>query len=445
MRYAICVKATLAAIICIGLARQQIFAAKCPCDIYDAAGTPCVAAHSTVRALYASYNGPLYQVRRTADSKTLDIGVLNPGGIANAAAQDTFLNGKAGTISIIYDQSPQGNHLPVSPKAYWLPNGGKEANATAGKIKVNGHTVYGVYVIDEQAIAYRNNNTKGVARDNQAEAMYMVLDAKRFTNKCCFDYGNAETDGLAGAHGTMEAIYFGSDVMWGGTGGGNGPWVAADFEDGMFKSNTKNGSPTNTSITGMNYATTMLKGPSENRFVLKAGNAESGKLDTKWDGTRPTPSYYPKKLEGAIILGCGGDGSPGGAGTFFEGAMTIGNPPDAIDDSIQANIVAAGYGRITTAVLYGHREVVCPFMLWINYVPANGNAVISYALQKAGRVSMNIIDQQGRRIAAMASGIKSPGRHQAVWDAKRISAGVYFCRIAVDNKDGGTGKIIISK
>src|SRR6185437_3413893 len=34
-----------------------------PCDIYAAGGTPCVAAHSTTRALYAAYTGPLYQVR----------------------------------------------------------------------------------------------------------------------------------------------------------------------------------------------------------------------------------------------------------------------------------------------------------------------------------------------------------------------------------------------
>ena len=32
-------------------------AATGPCDIYGGAGTPCVAAHSTVRALFASYNG----------------------------------------------------------------------------------------------------------------------------------------------------------------------------------------------------------------------------------------------------------------------------------------------------------------------------------------------------------------------------------------------------
>ena len=34
------------------------------CDIYASAGDPCVAAHSTTRALYATYNGPLYQVLR---------------------------------------------------------------------------------------------------------------------------------------------------------------------------------------------------------------------------------------------------------------------------------------------------------------------------------------------------------------------------------------------
>src|SRR5262245_13882291 len=66
-----------------------------PCDIYAAAAAPCVAAHSTTRALYASYNGPLYQVMRQSDSKMLDIGVVpssasDAGGYANAPAQDAF-------------------------------------------------------------------------------------------------------------------------------------------------------------------------------------------------------------------------------------------------------------------------------------------------------------------------------------------------------------------
>jgi hypothetical protein len=63
-----------------------------PGDIYAAAGCPLVAAHSTTRALYAAYNGPLYQVMRQSDGKTLDLGVVQPsgtdaGGYADAAAQ----------------------------------------------------------------------------------------------------------------------------------------------------------------------------------------------------------------------------------------------------------------------------------------------------------------------------------------------------------------------
>jgi hypothetical protein len=49
--------------------------------------------------------------------------------------------------------------------------------------------------------------------------------------------------------------------------------------------------------------------------------------------------------QGAIILGTGGDSSNNGDGRFFEGCMISGSPPDAIDDAVQANIVAAGYGQ----------------------------------------------------------------------------------------------------
>src|SRR3954470_19785428 len=49
-----------------------------PCDVYAAAQTPCVAAHSSTRALFAAYNGPLYQIMRQSDGKTIDIGVVRP-------------------------------------------------------------------------------------------------------------------------------------------------------------------------------------------------------------------------------------------------------------------------------------------------------------------------------------------------------------------------------
>src|SRR4051812_7177975 len=86
-----------------------------PCDLYGAGGTPCVAAHSTTRALSSSYNGPLYQVKRLSDNATKDIGVLAPGGYADAASQDAFCANTTCVITVIYDQSPKGNNLTQAP------------------------------------------------------------------------------------------------------------------------------------------------------------------------------------------------------------------------------------------------------------------------------------------------------------------------------------------
>src|SRR5689334_12769342 len=97
---------------------------KGPCDVYAAANAPCVAAHSTTRALYAAYNGPLYKVLRQSDGKTLDIGLVQPadspvadaGGYANAAAQDAFCANTVCWITTIYDQSPKHNDLVQAPR-----------------------------------------------------------------------------------------------------------------------------------------------------------------------------------------------------------------------------------------------------------------------------------------------------------------------------------------
>ena len=318
-----------------------------PCDIYQSGNTPCVAAHSTVRALYGSYGGNLYQVRRASDRTTKDVGLLAPGGFANSATQDTFCAGTTCTISAIYDQSPRGNHLHVTPPGGWLPNGGKEANATAAKINISGHPVYGVYVVGTgfvsgaAGVGYRDNTTSGVATGDQPEAMYMVASGKHYNQWCCFDYGNAETNNMNNGPATMEAVYFGNSTQW-GRGSGTGPWVMADLEEGVFAGQSFDPPPTNTPLIA-DYVTAMLKGR-PGGFALKGGSAQSGTLKTMYDGRRPN-GYDPMKKEGAIILGVGGDNSPTGDGTFFEGCMTSGYPTDAIDDAVQANIVAAGYGR----------------------------------------------------------------------------------------------------
>jgi hypothetical protein len=312
-----------------------------PCDIYAAGNAPCVAAHSTVRALAGAYNGNLYQVKRASDNTTKDIAVLAPGGFANAATQDTFCAGTTCTISIIYDQSGKGNHLTSAPAGGAKNSTDNEANATALKLTASGHTVYAVHI--PAGVGYRNDKTTGIATGDQPESEYMVTSGNYFNGGCCFDYGNAETNNRDDGAGTMEAVYFGNSTGW-GKGTGAGPWVMADLENGLFAGKDFGPTATNTPLTST-YVTAMVTGRS-GTFAIRGGNAQLGTLTTMYDGARPTmPGYNPMKKQGAIILGIGGDNSNSAQGNFFEGCMTSAASSTATDDAIQANIVAAGYGR----------------------------------------------------------------------------------------------------
>ena len=103
-----------------------------PCDIYAAGNTPCVAARSTVRALYDKYTGALYQVKRASDDTKQNIGMLADG-YANAATQDSFCANTTCIITRIYDQSPRHNDLAISSGGHFKGPGpvGSDLGAAA--------------------------------------------------------------------------------------------------------------------------------------------------------------------------------------------------------------------------------------------------------------------------------------------------------------------------
>lgn len=111
-----------------------------PCDILAAAGNDCVAAHSTVRALYAQYAGPLYKVQ-LPNNATANISVLKPGGFADIAAHEKFCAAGDCVIAKIFDQSPQGNHLyqRISDGVvHKMVNASKHKISVAGGVEVFG-------------------------------------------------------------------------------------------------------------------------------------------------------------------------------------------------------------------------------------------------------------------------------------------------------------------
>ncbi len=335
-----------------------------PCDIYAAAGDPCVAAHSTTRALYASYNGPLYQVLRQSDLKTLNIGIVQPsaspvpdaGGYADAAAQDAFCANTHCWITTIFDQSPKHNDLIQAPRGGFSgPAMGGFNNlpiADMAPITIMGHKAYGVFIAPGMGL--RQNDAKGTAVDDQAEGQYWVINGLHFNNGCCFDYGNAEIDSRDDDNGTMETAYFGNNAGPWFHGTPPGPWVMTDQENNLVGCVNADGSkycadlPTVT----WRFVTAMAKGE-PHHWTSMGGDAQRGPLRVMFDGPRVNATYDPMRKQGAILLGNGGDNSNASQGTFYEGAMTAAGtfPTDATDQLVQANVVAAGYDvpRLTLA------------------------------------------------------------------------------------------------
>ena len=185
--------------------------------------------------------------------------------------------------------------------------------------------------------------------------MYWVTSQRDLIDGCCFDYGNGETTSNDDGNGTMETLYFGGGVIWGtGAGGKPGPWIMADLENGLY-AGWQNGQDQNIStntplkydfVTGVVVGDTADKNGGKGRFALYGGNAQSGTLQTMYDGIRPEKTgYVPMHKQGSIILGIGGDNSNSAGGRFYEGVVANGAASKETVDALQAAIVAAGYGN----------------------------------------------------------------------------------------------------
>ena len=353
-----------------------------PCDLYATANIPCVAAFSTVRVLLSTYKGPLYQVRKggtnnvfkgnqpigtgggTTGGTTQDIGATADG-FADSASQDAFCGTATCTFSRLYDQSGKGNDLTQSPAGQYELGPDYEVPATHA-VMVGGHKVYSAYFPNPPSLpsgsapsgyGYRNNKTSGMATGSSgAQGVYMVADGTHSGNGCCFDFGNAETNNGSGPTGAMAALNLGTSY-W-GTGAGSSPWFEGDFEAGVWAGGSACGTPgsgqltcsgrksnpQNPSMKAIPFAFGILKtGTTDSMptWVLKVGDATSGTLTTAYSGAAPAKW----QLQGAVLLGTGGDNSNSSWGTFYEGAITAGQPSDATDDAVHANIAAAGYGK----------------------------------------------------------------------------------------------------
>ncbi len=315
-----------------------------------------MAAFSLTRALFAAYAGPLYQVLNSATGGTADIGVIAPGGAANASAQERFCGEALCIVQRIYDQSPSGNHLGVEHGAPWHPppRNSQDAgvNMTAGsRVSLGGAPVYSAVFdsrcettrgsCDGLVAGYSNRTAVGTPVGDEPQTVYALYDGKHYNTGCCFEFGSAEKTPVQ-VGGSMEAVYYGcNDTHPPLPPCEKGPYAYSDLEHMHDMMTLPGFEPVR--LQPVDFVFAIVKGR-PGRLSLAVGDAQGATaLRTLYDG--PYPANYTSKKQGGIVLGVGGDNSPYGSGTFYEGVIARGFSSSAVDAAVLADIVAAGYAK----------------------------------------------------------------------------------------------------
>ena len=345
-----------AALALVLLLSAPFLSASTVCDLYAAGGTPCVAAFSLTRALFAAYDGPLYRVRNADTGGEADISLLATGGTADAAAQERFCGAAVCVVERIYDQSPLANHLGPEHGASWLPPPRNSQDVgvnmtAASRVRLGGAPVYSA-VFDQRCnsthescdglvAGYSNRTAAGTPVGDEPQTVYALYDGRHFSTGCCFEFGSAEkTPTRVG--GSMEAVYYGcNDTHPPLPPCEKGPYAYSDLEH-MHEMMTLPGfEPVR--LQPVDFLFAVVKGE-PGRLSLAAAEARAGvALRTLYDG--PYPVNFTSKKQGGIVLGVGGDNSPYGSGTFYEGVIARGFSSSEVDAAVLANIAAAGYAR----------------------------------------------------------------------------------------------------
>jgi len=336
--------------------------ARGPCDIYQEAGQPCVAAYSTVRRLSSTYAGPLYQIRSGSSDQntgsggeTHDIGQTSDG-FADAGVVDAACAATICTVSMLYDQSGKGNHLTVAKKGAQFagPNAGTddfESSATKGALMVGGHKIYSLYMEPRQGYRLPRVGDGIPYRMEGPQGIYMLADGTRAGVGCCWDFGNSPP--TATSFTEVNALFYGSGVASIDTGAaivgaGAGPWFMWDVGTFIYAGGATASDPAlwnnplNPSLE-VKFALGFHKSDprtSESKWALRMADVTTATaVTTAAQGASPRPLFYG----GAVVLGIDAYNSNDSWGTFYEGAIVAGFPADDTEHAVLQNIKAVGY------------------------------------------------------------------------------------------------------
>ncbi len=211
------------------------------------------------------------------------------------------------------------------------------------------------------------------------------------------------------------------------------PWNSEDYMTGqIFKWNNGNWAATNFdgNLAAQGALAYAAEGPGKIAEIAAIKNANGiGSSFTKI----AMMAYVVQQLSGGEVLSAFPPQNPTGkvtAFTHYYYAETLGAGMFPTDEK---------YVQIkqstSTAVSQNKEAMPCRFGLMQNYPnPFNATTRISYTLDNAAMVKLEVFDVAGKWSRTLVHGKQDAGKHQLTFDAQSLSSGVYYLRLNVEGR-----------
>ena len=90
--------------------------------------------------------------------------------------------------------------------------------------------------------------------------------------------------------------------------------------------------------------------------------------------------------------------------------------------------------ELITGIHSNDNSIPESYQLLQNYPnPFNPETKIGFELPKESNVSLRVFSAIGEEIATLVDGVRSAGRHEVLFDAAKLSSGLYYCRLEAGN------------
>jgi len=82
--------------------------------------------------------------------------------------------------------------------------------------------------------------------------------------------------------------------------------------------------------------------------------------------------------------------------------------------------------------------------------PFNPETTIAFYIQQSGKVKLAVYNVKGQKVRTLLNEIRAAGEQKLVWQGtdnagRKVSSGIYFIRLDIDEQKGQWRKIVLMK